>query len=365
VIGAQIAVVSGDAGSARPRLRAALSQARRADDRRGASLARHVLALVNLRQGRAARAVLHARRTLRIRQQMGDRAAIANTWALLGRAHESRGELSAALESHRRAADTARRIGLRRSLVTALGGMAHVSLLRPRRAGEALAEALEDAGRPAEPSERAVVLVVQGTYLRATGRTDDAADVLREAEAVALESGNQEALGRVALAQARQLRASGDRASTLEMAQRGLGFRELSPDLEVMLLALAAEMAGAPELAQRALDRAAHAEDPRVLAAAQAADARVALENDEPERAASLLRRAAGAAVQCGQRDPFVLRMLLDQARALRRSDPAAADAARRRAVEMAEELLARGYVWDAGSEFPGAGGGAQPAPSA
>lgn len=334
----------GETVAARRELRDALRTARGSRTRRGAADAWSALGDVNLREGRVHRALRHYLRALGLRQAMGDLAAVAESWTEVGTCREAAGELSEAAKAYRRAVDVGRSGGTRAESAVALTSLGRVQLREGEltRGAETLRRACQAQEGRGSHSAQAVTLALTATAERYIGLHESSAARIAQALALADGEDDRDARAIVLLSAAE---AEGSRQQALRCVEEGLALPGVSPDARTALLALCAEITGDRGAAEEAEALAARSANPKARARALAARGRVELEAGDVEAAAQALRRATAALTQSGDRDPFTLRVLRDQAAALERTDPAAAQAARSRAAELAADLVQRGLV--------------------
>ncbi len=349
---ARVLAVRGAARAARAEVRIALAAARAARDRTTSADAWNVLGIVDFREGRSTRAVAHFRRALRLRQEIGDLAAVAASWNNLAAVQELLGARRDALRGYERAVEIQRRIASTRGLGTALMNVGRMQYEggRPRAAEPLLAEAVEMLRRSGDPVALASALAESARVavaLSPAGGDGERAAValLDEALALAQGRGDHDTEAGVLQALAELHAAQGDPAAAAEAARTALALPGLGPRRRVFLLCLTAEQAGDAAAAAQATAIAEGGGGPRTRARALAASARVRLAGGDERGAAPLLRRAGGLLLQSEARDPLLLGVLRDGARALRETDPAAAAAFEARAEALRDELRKRGFV--------------------
>lgn len=355
VLQARHAATWGETRTARQLVRRALRCARAAGDRVTAGAAYAVLSLANLRAGRLRRALVHGRRALRVRQQSGDLAAEAASWNDLGLVHEAVADAERARRSFTRAVEIHRRIGAQRGLATGLNNLGRI-LLRVGRlnaAREHLEESVRVQESGGDPSEAALALADLARVRRLSGETEEAESLLFQARE-RLPAGAEHAVtARVALAVAHTAQARGDGDAAAQAALDALSLSGVGAELRISLLSVVAEATDDPDAAAEAERLAEASASPWTRARALAARGRVALAGGERTAAASLLRRAAGILLQAGARNPLLVGVLRDTARALREDDPDAAATSLTRARRLGAELRAAGYSAGPGTGFP------------
>ena len=347
VLSARLQLSRGDASAARRELRLALRAARSTRNKRVTAQAWRVLGRIALREGRLQAARTHLQTALRVHMEVGDRIGQAELQLDLSAVFEIAGDDAAALQAIARAMDAAERLGLDRLAGTAglSRGRLELAAGRPRAARETLRAALACRERVGETAGRAECRALLASAERFLGADDAARTLLEAAGEDARALGDVDAQAFVLIARSDALSAWGDRPGALAAVREGRELGGLAADHALALEIRRAELTDDLPAAEAVALSARDSTNARALARALASLGFVALRLGEDATAASALRRAAGILRQRGTRDPLLLAVLRASAQAQAAHDPAAGEAASRRAAEVETEMVGRGYV--------------------
>ena len=381
---AGLSLGEGDLSGARKWYRRGLALFKGLGDRRGQAMALNGLGNTALLEGNAPRADRAYRRSLEMRRAIGDREGMSNSYNNLGIVAERRGDHRGAVGLYRKSLALHRSVGSVRGIAIASQNLGE-ALLRsgdPSAAVEALEGSVEGWKSLGDREHLALARVSMGKALEAAGRPAEAAGTREAAVVDAEASGSRVARATVTAARAEALLRERKSREALALLD-GATVEGLPPETEaeVRLVSLGALLEGstdagridaALESARRAVERAlVGGGDPdlevRLLLGrglrAEAAGAGEGGRGGGGDRplgggpppgggrggaaagagaAAREAYRLAAAAAQAGGRAPGP--HLLDALRGLERRapDPAAAQAARLRLREAAEEMRAR-----------------------
>jgi tetratricopeptide (TPR) repeat protein len=332
--------------------RQSLELGERVHDRLGVAKSLNGLGNLALRRGDLRSARDFYERAIAIRREVGDREGVANLLSNLGVVHDRMGDFESALRYYRRSADAHREMGSRMGLGTVLNNIGVVSLDRGDvgMAIERFEEALVLRREVGDRNRLGNALVNLAEALALADRTDEALDLLDEAQSVLTGAGDPFGAAGVHVARSGVLRSRGDLSGAEREIAEALRHEGREPRTRALLHLEAAEIhfaRGEAEAAERAAVRGrSHAvESGDRLAMAHGLRLEGRAERLRGDRESAERHLDAAEVLLRGTSGPELARVYLERARLSRETDVARAREILMRTRGLLDALEARGAV--------------------